>query len=124
MTETRSGGRYRDVRVARLAEELLRYCDRVDRALRGRGREVNYHLRRAAASAVANVGEALDEESRGDKRRLFRYAYRSCGECERCLRGLAAVGALPPALADEGERRIKDVKLDLLRLIAWTKKRP
>ncbi len=115
------GERYR---VARLAGELLGFCDRVERALGGHWSEVNDQLRRAAVSALANVGEGLDESSTGDKKRFFRYAYRSCGECERCLGGLAAARALPPPLIDEGLRRLKDIKLDLNRLITWARSRP
>ncbi len=115
------GERYR---VARLAGELLEFCDRVERALGGRWSEANDQLRRAAVSALANVGEGLDETSLGDKKRFFRYAYRSCGECERCLRGLAVARALPTPLIEEGLRRFKDIKLDLNRLLAWARAHP
>jgi four helix bundle protein len=110
----------RGPRVVRLGEEFLEYCGRVDTALRGRWAAVNDHLQRAAASILANTGEALDEISTGDRSRLFRYALRSCGECERCLRGLQAVDAIPDPLAREGLRRVRDVKMDLFRLVSWS----
>jgi four helix bundle protein len=108
-----------DARIARLAVELVAFCDDVGRRLGGRKVALNSHLQDAAASVLSNVGEGLDEPSKGDKRRFFRYAVRSAGECEQLLRGLARVGALPPEALAGGIRLLRQIKMDLLRLIRW-----
>jgi four helix bundle protein len=120
MTRSSKGRkRERDARVVVLAVEFVAYCDAVGLELRGRKAAMNEHLQDAAASVLANVGEALDEDSLGDKRRLCRYALRSAGECERLLHGLARVGAIPASRRDEGIRLVRSVKMELLRLIRW-----
>jgi four helix bundle protein len=107
-------------RVVRLALALVKHCDQVERALRGRKPGLNRHLQEAAASVVANVGEALEERNRGDKRRFFGYAMRSAGECEHLLRALIEVGALPAASTERALRLTRDIRMDLLRLIRWS----
>jgi four helix bundle protein len=110
---------YREPRVARLAVDFVAFCDQVEKDLRGRKSAMNGHLQEAGASLLSNIGEAFEEKSRGDRRRFFRYALRSAGECERLLHGLARVGALPPDRLAAGIRLLRDIKLDLLRLIRW-----
>ncbi len=85
----------------------------------------NDHLQRSAASVVTNVGEGLGEMSTGDKVRLYRYAHRSAVECEHALRSLTAVGAVANEDLLCALRLLKDVKLDLRRLInAFTRSPP
>jgi four helix bundle protein len=119
MVEGSGGYRARGPRVARLAQELVVYASDVEAELRGRRAALNRHLQEAAASVLANVGEGLEEQSRGDKRRFFRYAMRSSGECEHLLRALGAVGALQPATLDRGAPLLRNLRHDLLRLIRW-----
>lgn len=110
---------FRDARVARLAEAFVVCARQVERVLYGRHFAMNRHLQDAAASLLANIGEALDEPSLGDKARFLRYAQRSAGECERLLRGLRRLRAIPTGLADDGLRHLRDIKLDLIRLTRW-----
>jgi four helix bundle protein len=44
-----------------------------------------YQMRRAASSIALNIAEAAYEISPDDKRRIFRYARRSAGECVAVL---------------------------------------
>jgi four helix bundle protein len=120
MVESSGNDRGRRVpRVVRLALAFVRYCDGVERELGGRKAGLNRHLQEAAASVVANAGEALEEPNRGDKRRFFRYAMRSAGECEHLLRALGEVDALAEARLEEGLRLLRDIRQDLLRLLRW-----
>ncbi len=79
-------------------------------------------IERAAASLVANLGEAFDADSLADKRRYFRYALGSTGESASLLKGAQQVAALPAAALDQGLRLLRDVKWDLIRLIRWTRR--
>lgn len=80
------------------------------------------HLEDAAASQLANVGEALDEDSGGDIRRFLRYAKRSGGERERLLLGAAELGCITGRELDEGMRLLKNIRWDLIRLIRWAER--
>jgi four helix bundle protein len=106
-------------RVTRLALELVRCATEIEAGLRGRRAALNRHLQEAAASVLANVGEGLEERSRGDKRRFFRYAMRSAGECEHLLLALKEGGSVHAALADRAARLLRDLRHDLLRLLRW-----
>jgi four helix bundle protein len=119
--ERRPGGvRRRQPRLARLALVLVTGCEGVDRELRGRAAALNDQLQRAAGSVLANVGEALDEPSPGDKRRFLRYARRSAGECDRLLRALARLHHLTPRSATTALNLVRDIKMDIDRLIRWS----
>ncbi|MBW3554993.1 MAG: four helix bundle protein [Gemmatimonadetes bacterium] len=110
----------REPRVVRLALDLVEFCDRIEaKILRKRKVALNDHLQDSAASALANVGEGWDDPNPREKRRFFHYALRSGGECQRQLRGVARVRAISPEELAEGMRLLLDLKLDLLRLIAW-----
>ena len=106
-------------RVERLALEVVAYCGRLGVGLAPVHRGLYQHLSDAAASMLANIGEAWDEPSRGDKARFFRYALRSAGECQRTLRGLVAASGITREQAGRGTQILLAVKLDLLRLIHW-----
>lgn len=119
-----SNGEEREPRVVRLALDLVEYCDRIEPRLLERGkRALNEHVQDGAASALANVGEALDDPNIAEKRRFLIYAIRSAGECQRQLRGAARVRAIEAEELAEGLRRIRDLKCDLRRLIAWCERR-
>jgi four helix bundle protein len=106
--------------VVRLALQYVEFCHRHQPALwRGRP-SLCEHTQETADSILLNIGEALSEESRGDKRRFFRYAMRSAGEAEKALRAAACLGLLPPPALDQGFRLLRDIRLDLRRLIRWT----
>jgi four helix bundle protein len=121
--DARKGERVgRRTRVERLAVELVAVCRGLSHRLDARAPALNDQLQPAAASALANVGEALEEPSRGDKRRFFRYALRSAGEVERLLAGAHRIGAIPDRAHDDARRLLRDLKLDLLRLIRWTRR--
>jgi four helix bundle protein len=77
-------------------------------------------VERTADSILMNIGEAFGEPSRGDKRRFFRYALRSAGEAEKALLGLATLNLLPEQAVHEGLRLLRDIRLDLRRLINST----
>jgi four helix bundle protein len=77
-------------------------------------------VERTADSILMNIGEAFGEPSRGDKRRFFRYALRSAGEAEKALLGLATLDLLPQPTIQEGLRLLKNIRLDLHRLINST----
>jgi four helix bundle protein len=95
-------------------------CGRHRRAV-VRGRPgLDEQIQEAADSVVLNLGEGFAETSRGDKRRFFRYALGSAGEAEKGLRTLAVVDLLTPHALDEGLRRLRDIRLDIKRLIAWS----
>jgi four helix bundle protein len=87
----------------------------------GRGRPgLDEEIQEAADSVVLNLAEGFAESSRGDKRRFFRYALRSAGEAEKGLRTLAIVDLLPPHALAEGLRLLRDIRLDIRRLITWS----
>jgi four helix bundle protein len=104
-----------------LALEFFEYCRKLSRRIDRRASAISDQLPRAATSIVANVGEALDEPSFGDKRRFLRYALRSAGECERLVAGARRVGAIGERDAEIALRHLRDIKMDLLRLIRWTR---
>ena len=110
-------------RAARLALEFLAFAREVALQMARVQAPAADHLADAAASLLANIGEALEEESPGDMRRFLRYAKRSAGECERLLLGGAELGVVTPRQLEEGMRRLKDLKWDLRRLMAWTHRR-
>jgi four helix bundle protein len=116
-----AGGRgRRDPRVVRLALDFVGWCHRHRRALERARRTLNEHIQDAADSILLNTGEALDELSRPDKRRFLRYALRSAGEAEKGLRAVAELDLLPAPAVNDGLRLLRDIRLDLRRLIQWT----
>lgn len=74
-------------------------------------------IQRTADSILLNLGEAFDEPSPGDKRRFLRYALRSAGEAEKALLGIRALGLLPAPVIQQGLVLLRDIRLDLKRLI-------
>ena len=106
-------------RVVKLALEFLEFARRVGPRVARVQESGAEHLEDAAASQLANVGEALDEDSAGDIRRFLRYAKRSGGECERLLLGAAELGCITGPELDEGMRLLKNIRWDLIRLIRW-----
>ena len=110
----------RQPRVVTLALEFLEFVRRVGPRMARVQKPGAEHLADAAASQLANIGEALDEDSRGDRRRFLRYAKRSGGECERLLLGAAELGCLTPRELDEGMTLLRNIRWDLLRLIKRT----
>jgi four helix bundle protein len=79
-------------------------------------------IERAAASLVANLGEAFDADTLAEKRRYFRYALGSTGEGARLLHGASQAKALPESALDEAFRLLRDIKWDLIRLVRWTQR--
>ncbi|MBW3552628.1 MAG: hypothetical protein KY466_03910, partial [Gemmatimonadetes bacterium] len=88
----------------KLALEFLEFARRVGPRIARVQEPGAEHLEDAAAPQLANVGEALDEDSPGDIRRFLRYAKRSGGECERLLLGAAELGCVTPRELDQGVR--------------------
>lgn len=111
----------RQPRVVKLALEFMEFARIVGLRI-ARVQEPDWRqLEDAAASLLANLGEAFDEESAGDRERFLRYAKRSAGECERTLLGGARLKAVTGAELDRGMKLLKDIKWDVLRLIGWTR---
>ena len=79
--------------VYRVAREFLQWVHRslLPRVPRGHAEERD-HLRRASLSILLNVGEGAQQESKGLKRKHFRIAKGSAGECAAVLDALAVVG--------------------------------
>jgi four helix bundle protein len=113
-----------NARVVRLVEAFVACCDRLERELGRRQHAHTSHIRAAAASIQANTGEAFGEQSMGDKRRFFRYALRSATECEHLLRGLRKIAVSRQADVDQALRLVRDIRMDLLRLIRWASRPP
>jgi four helix bundle protein len=110
----------RQPRVLRLALEFVAYWGRHGPMVRRARPSLDGQVERTADSILLNIGEAFGEPSRGDKRRFFRYALRSAGEAEKALLGMATLGLLPQQEVQEGLRLLKDIRLDLHRLINST----
>jgi four helix bundle protein len=110
----------RQPRVLRLALEFGAYWDRHGPTVRRARPPMHGQVERTADSILTNIGEAFGEPSRGDKRRFFRYALRSAGEAEKALLGLATLDLLPHSMIEEGLRLLKNIRLDLHRLINST----
>jgi four helix bundle protein len=110
----------RQPRVLRLALEFVAFWDRHGPTVRRARSSMHGQVERTADSILMNIGEAFGEPSRGDKRRFFRYALRSAGEAEKALLGLATLDLLPQPTVQEGLRLLKDIRLDLRRLINST----
>jgi four helix bundle protein len=118
-------GEHREPRVARLALDLVEFCDGIEpKLLRRRRAGLNEHLQDSAASALANVGEAWDEPNPREKHRFLGYALRSAGECQRQLRGAARIRAIKGAELAQGLRLVLALKLDILRLMRWCDRQP
>lgn len=108
-------------RVLILADKYLDWCRRWEHRL-ARSPGMNDQIGRAASSLIANLGEAFDADTLGEKRRYFRYALASTGEGRKLVGGAARVGTLPSSAAGEGLKLLRDIKWDLIRLIRWTKR--
>ena len=121
--EASTGGRGRgsSPRVLRLALAYLSWCECWRRELGWRPGLAD-QIERAAASTLANLGEAFDSDTLPEKRRYFRYALASTGESSRLLTGVRRLDSLPPPALQEGLRLLRDIKWDLLRLIRWTRR--
>jgi four helix bundle protein len=74
------------------------------------------NLQDAAVSIVANIGEGATDLSPGDKRRFYRYALRSAGECAALLHAAARLTLLPPATIAAAQAILKDLRAQLFRL--------
>lgn len=114
-----SGRVGRQPRVERLAVRFVAGCHRVGGRLGSRRPSMNNQLQRASDSVLANIGEGLDAGQPGEQCRFFRYALRSAGEAERLFRGAARLELLPRHEVTSALRLLKDIKMDLRRLITW-----
>lgn len=114
--------RGRQPRVVTLALEFLEFARGVAPRIARVQESGAGHLEDAAASQLANIGEALDEDSGGDMRRFLRYAKRSGGECERLLLGAAELGCITRLELDQGMRLLKNIRWDLVRLLNWAQR--
>jgi four helix bundle protein len=93
--------------VYRIAREFLQWVHRslLPRLPRGHGEERD-HLRRASLSILLNVAEGAQQESLGVKRKHFRIAKGSAGECAAVLDALAVVGVESLESGDALVRRL------------------
>ena len=107
-------------RVVWLAYQYLAWCRSQEQRLQ-QWPGTWGQIERAAASIVANSGEAFDSRTMPLMRQYFGYARASAGESARLLLGAAEAGMIPQSAAEEGLRLLTDIRWDLHRMIAWTK---
>ena len=119
----RNGGRARGgARVEDLALAFVALCGELEREILRNAWALNGQLQRTSASVLSNVGEGLDAGTAGEKRRFFGYALRAAGEAERLLMAARERGALTAPQYTRGMSLLRDIKMDLRRLIAWTRR--
>ena len=108
-------------RVVRLANQYMAWCRSREQQL-GRWPGMWGQIERAAASIVANAGEAFDSETAPLMRQYFGYARASAGESARLVMGATRAGMIAADAAKEGVRLLKNIRWDLHRLIEWTQR--
>ena len=95
MRERRTGEawyfEHRKLDVYRVACEFVRWVEALEPPLRGNA-NLRDQLRRAAQSVVLNVAEGANQESLGARRRHYRIAKGSAGECDAVLDLVEASG--------------------------------
>ena len=106
--------------MVRLALDLVAYTQHHERVFRRARPSLYDEMAPTADSVLSNVGEAFDDESFREKRKFFRYALRSAGECEKQLLGFQKINALSEPEMAQGLKLVRDIRFDLKRLIAWT----
>jgi four helix bundle protein len=102
--------------VYELALRSLELCRGFSPALRRGHRHLDDQLQGAAVSIVANIGEGATDLSPGDKRRFYRYALRSAGECAALLQAAQRLTILPPETVAASQALLKDLRAQLFRL--------
>jgi four helix bundle protein len=117
MSGSRSPHGFEHMRVFRLGVDLVEAVDSLDRALARRKPALNHQLQDAAVSVLANIGEGATELSRADKRRFYRYALRSTGECAALIHAAERIEALPDDAIDGVLALLLRIRTNLFRLI-------
>lgn len=100
-----------------LALDFLEFADRIEPPVRRRKRWLNDDFQAAAVSILANVGEGATELSVKDKKRFYRYALRSTGECSALLHGIERLRLIPRAEVEAGKAMLLSLRIHLLRLL-------
>lgn len=107
-----------------LALDFLEFADRIESAVRRRKRWLNDDFQAASVSILANVGEGATELSVKDKKRFYRYAVRSTGECSALLHGIERLRLIPPPDVEAGKAILLSLRIHLLRLLRFVPPRP
>lgn len=100
-----------------LALDFLEFADRIESTVRRRKRWLNEDFQAAAVSILANIGEGATELSVKDKKRFYRYALRSTGECSALLHGIERLRLIPAADVKAGKALLLSLRIHLLRLL-------
>ena len=115
LTDPRHG--FENMEVFGLALDFLQFADLIEPPVARRKRFLNEDFQSAAVSILANVGEGATELSPRDKKRFYRYALRSTGECSALLHGIERLDLLPAEQIQSGKALLLRLRINLLLLL-------
>ena len=108
---------FEHMEVFQLALQFLEFADRIESQVRRRKPALNDDFQAAAVSILSNIGEGATDLSPGDKKKFYRYALRSTGECAAQLLGMERLRLLTPDETTVGKALLLRLRINLLRLL-------